>query len=145
MSPFALPEKLDRDLDRVRSYWEGLRRGGNEMPFWDDLKPSVIEDQVESLFLIDVFDLPERFRFNFLSDDLKKRAGRDLKHAFVDMVGLTHPFDYLRAQCSATVEARAPTYYRHMVSSGQPAYSRLLLPMWGDGRISMLLGALAGS
>jgi hypothetical protein len=37
------------------------------------------------------------------------------------------------------VEARAPTYYR----DAEGPSSRLLLPMWGDGRISMLLGAVA--
>ncbi len=43
---------------------------------------------------------------------------------------------FLRAQASATVEARAPTFYRGA------GYARMLLPMWGDGRIGMLLGAL---
>jgi hypothetical protein len=39
---------------------------------------------------------------------------------------------------SATVEGRAPTYYRSGDGAG---YSRLVLPLWGDGRIGMLLVA----
>jgi hypothetical protein len=52
-------------------------------------------------------------------------------------LNLRAPFGYLRAQCSATVEARAPTC--HEDAAG---YSRILLPMWGDGHIGMLLGAV---
>jgi hypothetical protein len=43
---------------------------------------------------------------------------------------------FLVSQCSATVESRAPTYYRN---DGAEGYSRLVLPLWGYGRIGMLL------
>jgi hypothetical protein len=138
MTPFALPEKLDHDLARVRSYWEGLRRGGNDMPFWDDVTLSALQEQAAGVLLIDAFAQPERFRFNFLSDAFKD-AG-ELKGRFADERDLPHFFEFLRAQCSAVVEARKPTYYRQ---DGKDGYARLLLPMWGDGRISMLLGAVA--
>jgi hypothetical protein len=137
MTPFALPEKLDDDLSRVQSYWDDLRRGGNDMPFWDDVRLDALQERAASVLLIDAFAQPERFRFNFLSDALK--AG-DLKGRFADERDLPHPFEYLRPQASATVEARKPTYYRH---DGKDGYARLLLPMWGDGRISMLLGAVS--
>lgn len=139
MPPFALPEKLDRDLSPVQSYWDGLRRGGNEMPFWDDVKQPALEGLGTGVLLIDVFAQPERFRFNFLSSALNQGAAGALKGRFADEGTLPHPLEYLRAQCSATVEARKPTYYRH---DGTQGYARLLLPMWGDGRISMLLGAI---
>jgi hypothetical protein len=140
MTPFALPEKLDRDLSRVQSYWEGLRRGGNDMPFWDDVKLPVLQEQATGVLLIDAFAQPERFRFNFLADAFKGTG--ELKGSFADERDLPHPFEYLRAQCSATVEARKPTYYRQ---DGKDGYARLLLPMWGDGRISMLLGAITNA
>ena len=38
MSPFPLPEAIVTGLRDVQDYWRGLRRGGNEMPFWDDLR-----------------------------------------------------------------------------------------------------------
>jgi hypothetical protein len=53
-------------------------------------------------------------------DDLKRRA----------------PFDFLESRAEATVECAKPTYYR----TGD--HSRILPPMWGDGRIGMLPGAV---
>jgi len=141
-TPFALPDKLERDLARVLSYWEGLRRAQNSMPFWDDLKLSALADIAAEVLLIDVFEKPERFRFNHLADTLTQRYGETLTHKFADEVDLSEPFAFLRGQCSATVEARDPTYYRCGAGGTSPAYARLLLPMWGNGRISMLLGAV---
>lgn len=135
MTPFALPEKLDRELARVLSYWEGLRRGGNDIPFWDDLKPAALEGA--TVFLIDAFAQPERFRFNAFLGAVAGSA--NLKGRFLDEADLASPFEFLRAQSSAAVEARKATYYRH------DGYGRLLLPMWGDGRVSMLLGAVSQS
>jgi hypothetical protein len=140
--PFPLPEKLERDLARVQAYWAGLRRAENSMPFWDDLKLSALADASALVLLIDAFDKPERFRFNHFSDAMTQGYGEALKGKFADDVDLRDPFAFLRAQCSATVEARVPTYYRCDAGSTAPGYSRVLLPMWGDGRISMLLGAV---
>jgi hypothetical protein len=139
MQPFPLPDKLERDLARVLSYWQGLRRAENSMPFWDDLKLSALADLPVPTLLVDVFASPERFRFNYLASELAQKSGEGLLHTFADDVELRDPFAFLRAQCSATVEARMPTYYR---GGAAPAFARLLLPMWGDGRISMLLGAV---
>jgi hypothetical protein len=46
-----------------------------------------------------------------------------------------------------SVETRAPTYYRHVLGDdGAPRqaeeYSRLMLPMWGEGHVGMLLGVV---
>lgn len=138
-NPFPLPEKLDGDLAKVKSFWEGLRRAQNDMPFWDDLKPSALGALADKTFLVDVFAGPERFRFNQWDSALSKRYGEPLAGRFADEIDLRDPLGFFRAQASATVEARAPTLYRHAA----PAYARLMLPMWGDGRISMLLGAIA--
>jgi hypothetical protein len=138
-SPFPLPEKIERDLAQVKTFWEGLRRAENSMPFWDDLKPAALAAVADKVFLVDVFAGPERFRFNQVADALVKSHGGELTGKFADEIDLRDPFGFFRAQASATVEARAPTYYRHEA----PAYARILLPMWGDGRIGMLLGAIA--
>ena len=76
---------------------------------------------------------------------ISKRYGDDLAGKFVDEIGPNAPFEFLTAQASATIEARAPTFFAGQggtESGGHPRYSRLLLPMWGDGRIGMLLGAI---
>jgi hypothetical protein len=135
--PFAVPENLEAPLARVLSYWEDLKRGGNTMPFWDDVQLSSLPELKDDLLLIDVFSRPERFRFNTIGAHIAQQHGDPLNGKFADDVSLQGPLRFFRAQCSATTEARSPTCYR------EAALSRLLLPMWGDGRVGMLLGAVA--
>ncbi|QUD86896.1 hypothetical protein [Phenylobacterium montanum] len=136
--PFPVPSQLSPALARVDAYWRGLLRGNASMPFSDDARLTDLPDLAPQLLLVDVFERPERFRFSTVGAEL---AGDGLAGLFLDETTLDRPFEYLRAQCSATVEAGTPTGYRREAASGQ-AYSRLLLPLWGEGRISMLLGAV---
>jgi hypothetical protein len=112
------------------------------MPFWDDVNLLDLPDLVGRMLLIDVFDWPERFRFNIVGQAL---VSEEVAGKFIDEMDLGTPFEFLRSQCSATVEAAAPTFF-HQVAAHQSlaarAYSRLLLPMWGEGRIGMLLGVV---
>ena len=135
--PFGVPARLSPELTRVQAYWRGLLRGSATTPFWDDLKLSDLPDLRDRLFLVNVFNRPERFRFDTVGHAL---ADNGLGGVFLDEAELDHPFEYLRAQATATVECAAPTFYRH--EDGRRAYGRLLLPMWGDGSVSMLLGAV---
>jgi hypothetical protein len=146
--PFALPEKLEPDLARVQSYWEGLKRGAAEMPFWDDVNPTAVPEVSARLMLIDVFDRPPRFRLGMIGEELQGQHGHDVVGKFLDEIEPRPPLQYLISQSNAAVESRAPTYYRHSPvkradSPKNGPYSRLLLPMWGDGRIGILLGAVA--
>lgn len=135
--PFSLPDDLSPAIARIRAYWQGLKRADNDMPFWDDVKLSALGDQADNALLIDAFEKPERFRFNTVGEELTRRYGEPLNGKFLDEIALRDPFGFMRAQCSATVEMRAPTYYESGTAS------RLVLPMWGEGHISMLLGAVA--
>lgn len=136
LSPFPLKD-VEPDLEAVRAYWEGLVRGANQMPFWDDFAPSALP-QATLLLLDVVFDQPSRFRFsNDVAPSLEQRYGEDVRGRFSDEIAPRAPFEYLTAQAHATLESAQPTYYR------AGAYSRLLAPMWGDGRIGMLLGAVS--
>jgi hypothetical protein len=136
-NPFPLPDVLAPDLAGVHAVWLGLRRAANDMPFADDLKPAALAAQAGKVLLIDVFEKPERFRFSLLGGDLLQAQDKALSGKFIDEVDLKAPLGFLRAQASATVEARAPTCYR---DGGGAA--RLLLPLWGDGRINLLLGVV---
>lgn len=139
--PYAVPTNLSPCLARVQSYWRGLLRGAATMPFWNDAKLSDLPDLSPRLFLIDVFQRPERFRFGIVGEDL----GSDLSGAFLDELRLGAPFSLLRSQCAASVEDEGPTFVRlagDQAQGGARPYGRLVLPMWGDGRISMLLGAV---
>ena len=147
MLPYSFPEKVEPNLAVVRAYWESLKRAGNEMPFWDDVKPSSLPDLAGSLLLFDVFERPERYRFSFIGRDLLDWYGKQISNEFVDEVELRDPFDYLISQCSATVEGCLPTYYRNVAASNpknlaSKSFARILLPLWGEGHIRMLLGAI---
>ena len=135
--PYAVPARLSPDLARVQAYWEGLLRGAATMPFGDDLKPTDLPDLVPHLFLIDVMGPHERFRFGLVGEAL---APEGLAGRFLDEFDPHRPFEFLRSQCVATVECSAPTYFRDAAAA--LPYGRLLLPFWGEGRISMLLGAV---
>lgn len=135
---FALPHDPEPDFARVFAYWRGLLRGAADMPFWDDYDPGALRDLAGRLVLLDVFDKPQRFRFNTVGGDLAS----DKAGGFVDTADSPSPFDYLEAQASATMEGGCPTFFRHPFEGDSPkrTYSRLLLPMWGDGRVGMILG-----
>jgi PAS domain-containing protein len=146
-APYALPQNLDPDQTRVLAYWEGLKRGDADMPFSDDVDLSALPDLAANLMLLEVGEAPTRFRFGMVGEEINRRCGGDLMGKFVDEIISRPPFEFLNSQVSATVESRAPTYYRHATpDTADPgaahAYSRLILPLWGDGAIRMLLCAV---
>ena len=87
------------------------------------------------LVLVDVFDKPQRFRFNIVGGDVRAWYGGDLAGRFIDEIDIKGPLGFFLSQASATVEALAPT-------SHQNGFARLLLPLWGDGHVSALLGCV---
>jgi hypothetical protein len=144
-SPFALPATLSSDLGRVRDYWESLKRGENNMPFWDDVKLSSLPDLADRLMLVDAFQRPQRFRFNSVGERIRERYGANLAGEFMDEIDPKIPLEFFTAQASATIESRLPTLFSGSASAGnrrRSGYARLLLPMWGNGHIEMMLGAM---
>ncbi|MBI5942653.1 MAG: hypothetical protein HY859_19800 [Caulobacterales bacterium] len=139
--PYAPPKHLSPDLLRVKAYWESLLRGSAEVPFWDDLDLTTLHDIAGRLFLVGVFSKPERFRLDLVGEDLTAARGDETAGLFIDEIGAAPPLDLLGSQSSATVETAAPTYLEGALADGR-VYRRLLLPMWGDGRLSMLLGVV---
>jgi len=120
------------------------------MPFWDDVNVSALPALSAKLAMIEATDKPVRFRFGFgvVGEEIRKRYGGDLAGQFLDEMEVRHPLQFLLSQCSATVESGRPTYYRQAATRGrgsaaQAAYARLVLRLWGNGRIGMLLGAFA--
>jgi hypothetical protein len=92
--------------------------------------------------VLGVFEKPERFRLDLAKTPHAPQVEGELQGRFLDEMELTNPLDYLRAQADATVESGGPTYYRHSPSGSERRYARLLLPMWGEGQIRLLLGAI---
>lgn len=143
--PYAMPQTLEGDLARVHAYWQGLERGQANMPFSDDVKTAALPGLAGQLLLIDVFHKPPRFRLGTIGQEIADQYGEDVSGRFLDQVEPKNPLENLAAQCEATLADHAPTYWRHIASGKQTArsYARLLLPMWGDGHVNMLLGAIA--
>lgn len=139
MHPYPEPRTLPPRLERARAYWRGLIRNAAPMPFWDDLTPADLGDVVDHAFTLEVFDRPERFRFALVGTELERGDARELEGTFLGEGGLAQPFDFLLSQASATVEAGRPTLHQ---GGSEARYARLLLPMWGDGRVGLLLGVV---
>jgi hypothetical protein len=147
---YLLPDHLEPELDRVRGYWHGLKRSDNDIPFGDDVKFSVHGRLARDVVLIETFGDPPRFRFDLVGDDIVQRYGAAIAGKFSDEIELHPPLDELTGQCGATIERRAPTYFRRaatdMTTAGRvTGYSRLILPLWGNGRIEMLICAVVSS
>lgn len=135
ITPFAAVD-LSPKLTKVEAYWRSLIRGANNLPFWDDFVPAALSEVGGDLLLLDVFAKPTRLRFDsIVGPEIERRYGEAVRDRFSDEIELRTPFEYLNAQASATLESGKPTLHRGS------SYVRLLLPMWGDGRISMLLCA----
>jgi len=132
--PFPLPVSLDPDLGAMHAYWRSLVKGANDMPFWDDFKPSELGKGAASTALLDVFDEPFRLRFgDVVGEAVASRYGAELHGRFFDEIERREPLRFLHAQASAALESSAPNYW-----AAEAGYARLLLPMWGNGRIEML-------
>lgn len=134
-NPFPLPATLHPDLARVRDYWESLKRGENKVPFADDVGLSGLGALQGKLVLLDAFDKPLRFRFGIVGADVRGWYGGYLVDKFADELMAKGPLAYFVSQASATAEALEATYYQNDIQ-------RLLLPLWGGGYVSGLLGCI---
>ena len=70
---YLLPDRLEPDLDRARAYWNGLKRGGNDIPFWDDVKFSMQARLARDVIVLEAFENPLRFRLDLVGDDITQR------------------------------------------------------------------------
>jgi hypothetical protein len=143
--PFQCPAAMEADLVVVRAYWASMIRGANDMPFWDDFKPSALPELRNQMALLDVFNEPFRIRFGeIVGADIEERYGAPLSGQFLDEIAIASPLNLLLSQASAAVEVSKPNYYRASPSPGKAdGYARLILPMWGNGRVEMLLCAFS--
>ncbi|MBO0750946.1 MAG: hypothetical protein J2P53_02475 [Bradyrhizobiaceae bacterium] len=138
---FLIPDRLEPDLEGVHAYWNGLKRGENTIPFWDDVEFSTLTQRCRTITMVTAFEDPLRFRFDLMSDDLTRRYDAAIVGTFTDELHLHAPLDELTDQCRATVKRGAPTWCRHGSDDG--GYSRLILPLWGNGHIEMLIVAIS--
>ncbi len=141
-TPFELAAPLSPALDRVLDYWRGLLRGEAAIPFADDLNLAKVEALADNVFLLGVFEKPQRFRLELAKTRDAPEIEQDLQDRFIDEVDLPTPLDFLPSQACAAVESMGPTCYEHRPKGAERGYGRLLLPTWGVGHVSLLLGAI---
>ena len=126
---------MEPPLAALYEYWNSLKRGSwRIMPFWDDVKLPDLGPVQANVVLFDVME--GRFRFAEVGGAVDGYVGAELEGKFLDEATSTGALAGLLDQCKATVADSAPTYAK---SDG---YARLLLPMWGNGTIQMLIGAV---
>jgi len=115
---YSMPASLESTLAPVYDYWQALRRGGNDIPFWDDVKLSSLGSSADDALLVDVFESPLRFRLGLAGRSMVARLGPELGGKFLDKLEPQGAFDHLEAQCATTVRSRAPTYFQHGSTMG---------------------------
>jgi len=136
--PFPLPDTLPAIFSDVYDYWHGLIRGkASNMPYWDDVNLADLPSAAGHLMLMTAFAKPERIRIETVGKEISSWYGREIDGSFADEIDPKPPLDFLLSQASATIESGAPGFYQNASTM------RLLLPLWGDGHISMLLGVIA--
>lgn len=140
---YPLPQRLEPRLAELDAYWDGLKRGYGIMPYWDDVDMTKLGALRQHVVLLDVMETPPRFRFSLVGDGIVSAYGKSLEGRFVDEVPATGPLEEMQQQCRAAVKESAPTYFRHQPSGADGlSYARLLLPLWGNGQVDMLIGAI---
>jgi hypothetical protein len=137
--PFALPAFLGASFAVLRGYWNALKRGNAAIPFADDFSPAALGRLSETTALVHVIDKPRQFRFELVGAKVSEYHRSELEDFFAGDVSSRAPLDYFVSQCSATVESAAPSFYWYAATGGE--YKRLMLPFWGDGRVSAILVA----
>jgi hypothetical protein len=140
--PFAIQAPHSDRLGAVHDYWRSLLRGGAEVPFADDVDVTRLEALCPDVLLIGVFEKPRRFRIDLARTPHAPQIEIDLVGRFLDEIDPPATLALLRAQADAAAETLAAAVYEHRPKSGHPCYGRLVLPAWGEGRVSLLLVAL---
>lgn len=140
--PFAVDAPLGPRLQSLMDYWESLRRGEASMPFADDVDLMKVKALCSDVFVLGVFERPQRFRLDLAHTPFALQVEAKLEGRFIDEVDLPTPMEFLRAQSDATLEGLAPTLYRHSPTGSERPYARLMLPAWGEGQVRLLLAGL---
>lgn len=141
-TPLAITGPLSARLGEVHDYWRRLLRGEATIPFTDDVDPNLFGGICPDIFLVGVFERPRRFRLDFARMPEAPQVERQYLGRFLDEFDAPTPLEFILAQAAAAAEGPSPTIYQHRPRRRGRAYDRLLLPAWGEGRVSLLIGAV---
>jgi hypothetical protein len=122
---FTVPVAIEPNLARVWSYWKGLLRGDNKVPFWDDVNLSSLAGLAEDAMMLDVFDNPLRFRLAIIGRGIEAEYDRSVSGKFVDELEQRPSIEHLEIQCLPPSNANRrlifmPTMSHHQVQDAVP-------------------------
>jgi hypothetical protein len=133
----------DRRLRQLHAYWAGLC-DGRRMPSREDVDPLEVPALLPFIFLIDVLDDPQDFRFRLAGTHFREFAGEEVTGK---RIGEIFPPEFcaeVRMQWAGVVAEKAPKS-----GSGQlwvpgreyVSWEGVILPLSPDGdRVTMFLG-----
>ena len=135
---YSIPACFEAELVSIYESWRAIRRGDNDVPFSDDVNLPSRGSGADDAVLIDVFENPLRFRLAcWAVDDGSLQSGEENSSTN------SNPRDF-----SITSKRSAP---QQSVRGRLPIFDRarrrpiIALPLWGNGRIEMLLVAAAAT
>jgi hypothetical protein len=78
---YSLPTSFEAELVSVYECWRAMRRGDNDIPFWDDVNLSSLGDDAAP---IDVFENPLRFRLGVAGRSMAAQLDPERGGKFLD-------------------------------------------------------------
>lgn len=129
----------------VRDYWLE-KKGGKRFPGRSDIDPTEITSLLPSVFLIDVFSDPIRFKYRLVGTAITAMFGRDSTGKWVDEALYGASLEQILISLSAAVESKEPYVVRRTVPYVQKDWVTVeisLFPLGDDDtRVSMILGGI---
>jgi len=104
----SLPEKLAAIVD----HWQGLMRQGHDLPRFADFEPMAVARLLPNIYLLDVAQDPQRFRFRLLGEAVLEAGAPGRPGLYVDELPRTGTNANLHDSLAAAVARRAPNWYR---------------------------------
>lgn len=150
MVPSDEIQEIDRPssaaLTELVAYWESKRHGA-ALPTRSAIEPTEIPRLLSKVFLVEVLDGGEDFRYRLAGTEVDSLHGQSLSGKRVGDISSPEVASLVRRQYQEAVAAAAPSCHaiRVLAEDGKYwSYERVLLPLTTDGRtISLLLGGVA--
>jgi len=94
---YSLSTSFEAELVSIYECWRAMRRGDNDMPFWDAVNLSSLGDDAA---LIHVFENPLRFRLGLAGRSIAAELDPERGGKFLDELEPQALLDPLEAQCA---------------------------------------------
>ena len=129
-------------LRTLYAYWAG-KKGARLAPRRSDIDPAEMKNFLRYVFLLDIVDIPLRFRFRLAGTEIVSRYGEEVTGRFLDEIDLDDVGSEILNEYETAVREARPVrgHWQYTKRDGQYLkYERIILPLSSDGHsIDMLL------